>query len=167
VWAIGNQGNDGYGGTVAGVVLHWNGVAWTTVDVPGSGSDTMFSVPNLQDVIALAPNDVWIVGAAFHRGLFRFVPYSLHWNGTTWQRAFLGAAPNDGRGFTGVAAPSAGRVYAVGSVTARWTGTAWVQEATVPGLLNDATAIGPSTVWGVGYRFTDALRTLAMRSTNA
>ena len=59
--------------------------------------------------------------------------------------------------------------YAVGSVIARWTGSAWVREAAVPGLLSDAAATGTSTVWGVGYRY-DAglaqLRTLAMRSTN-
>jgi hypothetical protein len=167
VWAIGNRGDDGNGSTLAGLVVHWDGAAWKHVDVPGSASDAQFSTPRLQDVVALAKDDVWIVGSAFHRGLFRTVPYSLHFDGRTWQRAFLTTATDTGVGFNGVAALSTDRVYAVGEVTARWNGTAWVQEARVPGQLSDATAAGPSTVWGVGFRFGTSLRTLAMRGLNA
>jgi hypothetical protein len=82
----------------------------------------------------------------------------------------MSTAPNDGQGFLGVAALSPTKVYAVGSVIARWTGTAWVAEAaTVPGTLIDAAPAGTSTVWGVGYRYDSGLaqlRTLAMRTTN-
>ena len=57
-------------------------------------------------------------------------------------------APNDGQGFHSVAALSPTKVYAVGSVIARWTGTTWATEsAAVPGLLSDAAATGTSTVW--------------------
>jgi hypothetical protein len=170
VWAIGNIGNDGYGGTTAGLVLHWNGSSWSQVNVPGAVSDGTFNVPTLQDVFAVSANDVWIVGRAFSWIHFKTVPIALHWDGQTWQRSVMANAPNDGQGFHGVAALSSTKVYAVGSVIARWTGTTWAAEsATVPGLLSDAAATGTSTVWGVGWRYDPnlaQLRTLAMRTTN-
>ena len=170
VWAIGNRGNDGYGGTTAGLVLHWNGSTWSQVNVPGTVSDGTFNVPTLQDVLAISANDVWIVGRAFSWIHFKVVPIALHWNGQTWQRSVMTNAPNDGQGFHGVAALSSTKVYAVGSVIARWTGTSWATEsAAVPGLLSDAAAAGPSTVWGVGWRYDPnlaQLRTLAMRTTS-
>ncbi|MEV0621749.1 hypothetical protein AB0I81_51080 [Nonomuraea sp. NPDC050404] len=171
VWAIGNAGDDGYGGgTVAGLVLHWDGSAWTQVNVPGAVSDGTFNLPVLQDVFARSANDVWIVGRAFSWIDFRVVPIALHWNGQTWQRSVMSTAPNDGAGFHGVAALSATQVYAVGSVVARWTGTTWAAESFAPGgSLSDAAAIGPSTVWGAGSRYDTGLgrfRTLAVRTTN-
>jgi hypothetical protein len=170
LWAIGNMGFDGYGGTVAGLVLRRNGETWSRVNVPGSESDATFSVPRLQDVVAIAANDVWIVGSAFHRTLFKMVPYALHWNGLSWQRSFMANGPNDGQGFHSVAALSPTKVYAVGSAIARWTGSGWAQEsATVSGVIEDAAATGTSTIWGAGYRYDTNLaqiRTLAMRTTN-
>ncbi|TYB52794.1 hypothetical protein FXF51_50980 [Nonomuraea sp. PA05] len=169
VWAIGNYGDDGYGGgTVAGLVLHWNGSAWSQVNVPGAVSDSAFSLPVLQDVFARSASDVWIVGRAFSRTDLRFVPIALHWNGQTWQRSAMPGAPNGHMGFEGVVALSATSVYAVGAGIARWTGTAWVAESGVPaGDLSDAAATGPTTVWGVGSRpGSAALRTLAVRTTN-
>lgn len=170
VWAVGNMGTDGYGGTVAGLVLHWDGSAWSQVSVPGTVSDGTFNVPTLQDVYARAANDVWIVGRVFSWIDLRVVPMALHWNGQTWQRTVMSTAPNDGQGFHGVAALSATKVYAVGSVVARWTGTGWVADAAVPsGLLADAAPTGSATVWGLGYRYDSNLaqfQTLAMRTTN-
>ena len=170
VWAIGNMGFDGYGGTTAGLVLHWNGSAWSQVNVPGAVSDGTFNVPTLQDVIALSANDVWIVGRAFSWIDCKMVPIALHWNGQTWQRTTMSTAPNDGQGFQSIAALSPTKVYAFGSVVARWTGTGWTAEgATVPGLLSDATATGTSTLWAVGYQYDPnlaQLRTLGLRTTN-
>lgn len=170
VWAIGNLGNDGEGNTTAGLVVHWDGKTWEEVKVPGTTSDGTFNVPTLQDVIALSANDVWIVGRAFSWIDFKMVPIALHWNGSTWQRTVMPTAPNDGQGFQSIAALSPTKVYAFGSVIARWTGTGWVAEsATVPGLINDAAAAGTSTVFGVGHRYDPnlaQLRTLAVRTTN-
>lgn len=167
VWAIGNRGDDGYGGTVAGLVLRWNGSTWSNVDVAGAFSDGTLSVPRFTDVVAVSGNDVWIVGTAFHLGLFAMVPFSLRWNGSTWQRSVMTSAPNSG--FDGVAAISGSQVYAVGGgLVARWTGAAWAAESvTVPGGLFDAAGTGTATVWAVGYRpgLFDP-DTLAMRTTN-
>lgn len=170
VWAIGNLGNDGEGNTTGGLVVHWDGKTWEEVKVPGATSDGTFNVPNLQDVIALSANDVWIVGRAFSWIDLKMVPIALHWNGSTWQRSVMSTAPNDGQGFLSITALSPTRVYAFGSVIARWTGTTWVTEsATVSGLLTDAAATGTSTVWAVGHRYDPnlaQLRTRAFRTTN-
>jgi hypothetical protein len=168
VWAIGNLGNDGYGGTVAGIVLRWNGTSWRQVTVPGATSDATLRQPVLNDVHVISANDVWIVGRAFHFGLFRMVPIFMHWNGSTWQSGFVNGAPAGG--FNGVTALSPTKVYAVGDVTARWNGTTWSLEATsFPGPPLDAAATGTGTVWGAGYRYDPGLanyRTLTVRTTN-
>jgi hypothetical protein len=168
VWAIGNIGNDGYGGTVAGIVLRWNGTAWQQVTVPGATSDATLRQPVLNDVHVRSADDVWIVGRAFHFGLFRMVPIFMHWNGTSWQNGFVNGAPAGG--FNGVTALSPTKVYAVGDVTARWNGTAWSLESTAfPGPSLDAAATGTGTVWGAGSRYDPGLatfRTLTVRTTN-
>ena len=171
LWAVGNKGDDGYGGgTVAGLVLHWNGSTWTQAAIPGA--DSMFSIITLHDVVAPAADDVWVVGSAFHRQLFREVPYLLHWNGQTWQHSTI---PNPPAGaFHSVTALTATKVYAVGTngLVARWNGTSWVRETTPsPGASNAllaAAAIGTATVWAVGWQTNSGgtLRTLAMRTNN-
>jgi hypothetical protein len=168
VWAIGNLGHEIYGGTPRrGLVLHWNGSAWSQVNVPGTTSDGTINFPTLEDVFVVSANDVWIVGRAFSWTVFKIVPIALHWNGVTWQRSVLNTAPNDGTGFVGVAALSPTQVYAVGKVIARWTGAAWtLDSASVPtgGNLVDMAAVGPSTFWAVGSAGTGG--TLAVRTTN-
>lgn len=168
-WAIGNLGNDGYGTTIAGMVLRLINGTWSQVAVPGLNSDSTLRSPVLQDIVTIASNDVWIVGRAFHLGLFRMVPIHLHWNGTGWTRGFVPNAPSDG--FSGVTALAANRVYAVGgSMIAKWNGSTWALETTsVAGALTDAAAIGPGTVWTAGYRHNPAtfqLATLTVRATN-
>ena len=168
VWAIGNFGSDGYGGTLGGVVLRWNGSTWSQVAVPGATSSDTLRLPVLEDVLAISRNDVWIVGRAFHFGLFRMVPIFMHWNGTGWQHGFVANAPAGG--FTGITALSPTRVYAVGDVTARWNGSAWAVENTgVTGRPIDAAATGSSTVWAAGYRYDQAsatIRSMTMRTNN-
>lgn len=164
VWAIGNMGDDGYGGTAVGLVTRWNGSTWSNVDVTALFADNTISGYEFTDVV-VAGNDVWVVGTGFHRTLFAMVPFSLRWNGQTWQRSIMTTAPNSG--FNGVAAISSSQVYALGGSTgiARWTGTSWAAESvTVPGSLADGAGTGTSTVWAVG--FGSQQTTLAMRTTN-
>jgi len=170
-WAVGNIGHDGYGGgTVAGLVLRWNGSAWTREAIPGS--DSTFSIVTLHDVVALAANDVWVVGSAFHRQLFREVPYLLRWNGQTWQHSTILNPPAGA--FHGVTALSQTNVYAVGTggLVARWNGSNWSREKTpAPGLSNAllaASTTGTGNVWAAGWQMNSGgtLRTLAMRTSN-
>jgi hypothetical protein len=172
-WAVGNIGDDGYGGgTVAGLVLHWNGSSWSRVTIPTGGG---FSIIELRDVVALAGNDVWVVGTAFSWSAFSFVPYVLHWNGQSWQHGSIPAPPAGG--FHGVTALSATKVYAAGqknsgqTLVARWNGATWMTESTPnpsgSSGLYDAAAAGPGTVWAVGDRTSNYnRRTLTLRATD-
>jgi len=174
VWAVGNIGDDGYGGTSAGAVLRWNGSAWSRITVPGA--DATFSTIHYADVVAVSSNDVWVVGSAFHRQLFREVPYVLHYNGQGWQHGTITNAPS-GR-FNGVTALSATKVYAVGgsfdgdTLVARWDGTSWARESTPSPSgyhsLAGASATGTGIVWGVGTQTgsSGTARTLSIRTTN-
>jgi hypothetical protein len=163
VWAIGGVGHDGYGGdVVAPLVLRWNGSAWSEVTIPAS---SQFSITRVEDVVTVAANDVWIVGTAFDRAMLQHVPYWAHWNGTGFQQGTLPGAP--GGRFDAVTALSATKVYAVGSLIARWNGTAWAVESTPPGSLRAADVVGPGTVWTVGSTYDGSdFTTLAMRTTN-
>ncbi len=169
-WAAGNIGHDGYGGgTVIGMLLRWNGTAWTRVAIPGF--DSTFSIITFHDLLVLG-GDVWVVGEAFHRGQLRIVPYVLRWNGSTWQHGTIPNAPSGA--FHGIAALSPTAVYAVGrkdgsgTFVARWNGSAWSQESTpaagVSNVLADVTATG-GTLWAVGTRYDSTWtgRTLALR----
>jgi hypothetical protein len=173
VWAIGNLGNDGYGGnTVAGLVLHWDGSAWTRSTLPSGNG---FTITELFDVVAVASNNVIAVGTAFSWQTFSFVPYVLRWNGQSWQH---GTIPNPpGGSFRAVTALSATQVYAFGRkdtgelLIARWNGTAWSQE-TAPAVTGawptDAAAVaGTGTFWSAGAQTSSGtFRTLAVRTTN-
>jgi len=163
LWAVGTAG---VGAQAGALVLRWNGSAWSSVSLPAPG--TGLSEVRLADVVAVSANDVWIVGEAWHSGLFNRVPYYLHWTGSGWQSGY---AANVGGIFTAVTALSATQVYATtGSGIARWNGSTWAAEsASVPGPLYDISAPGSGNVWAVGSQFDQTLfanRTLALRTTN-
>src|SRR5687768_7111964 len=77
VWAAGY-----YYDTVSriwhGLVLHWDGNAWSTQTVPHVGTGNNF----LQDVKAFTSTDVWVVGSWFGVSAL-----TLHWNGVGWSVA--------------------------------------------------------------------------------
>ncbi|HWG98461.1 MAG TPA: hypothetical protein VNV66_03850 [Pilimelia sp.] len=169
VWAIGNRGDWGYGTTVAGLVLHYDGTAWSTVDVPGIEFDATLSAPTLEDITVVASDDIWIVGRGFHRTLFRWVPVHWHFDGRGWQRGVMTDAPDGG--FYGVTALPGNRVYAVGVVVARWDGAAWRTEPTPAQGMQAAAAAaaGTGTVWAVGSAWNPAVdqwRPVSVRTTN-
>jgi len=172
LWAVGNVGHDGYGGgTVAGLVLRWNGTAWTKATIPSGNG---FTITELRDVVAVASNDVWAVGTAFSWQTFSFVPYLLHWNGQSWTQSTIPNPP--GGGFRTVTALSATKVYAFGAkdtgqpLIAKWNGSTWSQETPPAGtghFLEAACAVaGTGTVWAVGSQTSSTARTLAIRTTN-
>jgi hypothetical protein len=130
--------------TQASVVYQWNGTHWTKIPVPGSA--------NLQDVTALAPNNVW----AFSLGS-DIADTIFHWNGSKWQyylSTSLNFVPE------GLSASAPDNVWASGyersgskqEVAAyRWNGTAW-DPVSMPHPAYDnagpvVTAISPSNVW--------------------
>jgi len=80
VWAVGDV-NAADPGDNDPLVVHWDGVQWTRVPVPGYAHP----VGSLQDVIALAPDDIWAAGIYTEQappspGL----PLTIHYDGVTW-----------------------------------------------------------------------------------
>ena len=71
VWAVGHG------------VMHWNGVAWRSVPTGLS------SQPVLEDVAALAADDVWAAGYLTAADGATYSPIVLHWNGTRFARVTL------------------------------------------------------------------------------
>jgi hypothetical protein len=159
---------------VAGLVLRWNGTAWSQVSLPGGGGCcTGFSTRKLHDLVAVASNDVWVVGTAFSFSVFAFVPYWVHWNGSAWTDGTL-PSPSAG-GFGTVTALSATKVYAFGGesagpLIAKWNGSAWSRETapSTPGNPVDSAVTGTGTVWAVGSQAGSGsnVQTFAIRTTN-
>ncbi len=60
-------------------VLHWDGQTWTRTRTPGFQDYSESRLAYLNDIVAIHPDDVWLVGGTnTHRMLL------LHWNGHTW-----------------------------------------------------------------------------------
>jgi hypothetical protein len=109
-WAVGDHG----------LLVHWNGRFWTAV------RSRVLNRLTLTAVAGTSGRDVWAVGWANsqyepHRSVI------LHWNGTTWRRAFAPA----GRELLSVAAVSSRDAWAVGDnsrgypLFLHWDGTSW------------------------------------------
>jgi len=151
IWAAGSFGDSPY--PDAGV-HHWDGSAWTLVDLPpGVGS------AEILDITAVAADDVWFVGGRNQGGQALI----LRWNG-----ASISIVPNPNPGtynrLFGVAAVSANDVWAVGEYASggvstplilRWNGANWavVASPTSPGEhtgLNDVAVVSANDIWAVG-----------------
>lgn len=146
-------------------MLHWDGHAWTDTVLP-AGAGLM------ADVCAIAPDDVWAVGAKTDpmvtRGKYSWNPEHLrlsHWDGTAWTTVAMPAGAR--RGFlTSVSGTGPADVWAVGRRDLRggkaagplalhWDGSAWTR---VPGIVGGApwlvtvSALSPTDVWTGGEK---------------
>ncbi len=141
------------------LVEHWNGTAWSVVDIPEPADGGA-----LFDVTALSPTNVWAVGRTSsvvlsHKGLIE------HWDGTAWH-----IVPNPAGDvfseLTSVSASGPLSVWAVGyrvdqnySVLAEhWNGQKWALSDTPEGperdnYLSGVAVIAPHNVWSVGSDF--------------
>lgn len=133
-WAVAASGPDdvwavGTGGGL--LVSHWNGSAWKRVafaPIPAAssttapGGTTYDSFSYLEGVLALAADDVWVVGTSSDGG-----PIAAHWDARQW---LAYAVPVDFSGLGSLAADPSGDVWAAGGIrggefAAEWDGTAW------------------------------------------
>lgn len=155
VWAVGYHNIALYGSEKT-MALHWDGAQWTIVPTRNMGPNANI----LEDVAALASNDVWAVGLGASTSNQVGRPLVQHWDGTRWSLARL---PRLGSGFgslNGVAALAADDVWAVGShddqtLVMHWDGTAWTVVRSPNGTraeseLYDIFAAGPDDIWVVG-----------------
>jgi hypothetical protein len=150
VWAVGYEG-DPTASLNRAIALHWDGVAWTSVDL---GRSIGVGASLLSGVSATAPNDVWGVGTLHSQ------PLIIHFDGDTWERT-----PTDVRGSADAIVETRRKeVWAVGSPIQRYDGRSWSQAAGVRGggeLLSIA-AVSPNDVWAVGMRASSGQTTRAI-----
>jgi hypothetical protein len=116
-WAV---GGDGF--MRDPVLCHYDGAAWTMVELPELTVDSK----GLFKVFGVAPDDVWAVGDA---GLL------LHWDGSTWTQVEVDTASD----LISLWGTGADELLAVGGrangTLVRYDGTAWTATAlTGPGL---------------------------------
>jgi hypothetical protein len=100
IWAVGARiVHNGQFPDWSTLIEHWDGSAWTAHYLPGDF---------LSDVVALAPDDVWAVGAA------GALPLILHYDGTGW--SMVPAPPPAGLAsrLADVVALDANNLWAVG-----------------------------------------------------
>ena len=163
MWAVGTSLNSTpttFGPGHQNLTEHWDGKFWSTVPAPQPGPDDNV----LNDVAAVATNDVWAVGFSNTTGTRSGV--ALHWTGTSWATTPLPATPLNGpTELNDVVAFAANDVWAAGTQLAynstntsvrhplvlHWTGAAW-QYVAVP-----TQGEGDSLVYGVGGSSTSDL----------
>ena len=161
IWAVGGL----YG--VGGLAENWNGKAWQRVQAP--------RYQQLGAVAAVAPADVWAVGA---RGDgCTSLPVIEHWNGQQWANVATRTTPGPGLGnLYSVSAASPSDIWAVGTFTphgtlcggpippkrlqrtrpliSHWNGHQWlVSEASPQGMgssFESVAALSPTNVWAAG-----------------
>jgi hypothetical protein len=110
-WAVGSYEREGLRMeapiTTAPLALHWNGTAWTVVELPS------VAYGELTGVVALAADDVWAVGHSAGGPGPDGSPLVLHWDGAAWR---IVDTPVAGPGnLAGVAATPQGELWAVGT----------------------------------------------------
>lgn len=119
---------------------HWNGTAWTVVNLPAPADDDYGDLSSIACSSAsscLAVGQVEIVidhGVEYAGGIFE------RWNGSDWTYSYHGPQPKErGVDFAGVDCPSTQSCDAVGSLYAgpliqTWNGKTWARAATPTGI---------------------------------
>jgi hypothetical protein len=171
-WAVGCYSKTEVGqclGGSRGLILRWDGTAWSTVSSPNPGGRYGTS---LAGVSAVSATDAWAVGDYFHDaadGVGGFDSLILRWDGTRWTQV---PSPNpggtNGTYLYGVSVISATDAWAAGaynnlagdsfSFLLHWDGARWTQAPSPnPGGttgftdLNGVSAVSTNNAWAVGY----------------
>jgi hypothetical protein len=150
IWAVGHAEDKS-------LTLHYDGAGWTVVPSP----NREFGI-RLEDVVAIAEDDVWAVGWTGSNN-FDDENIALHWDGTSWT---IVPTPQPGEGIDRLFAIDAvgpNDVWATGfydnaqgaylSSIFHWDGTSWTVVEhpchTYWGLTG-ITVLSPTDVWAVG-----------------
>jgi hypothetical protein len=153
-WAVGTFGPK-IGGKTRTLTEHWDGQAWSVVPSPNLGHRD-----ELVAVYAVSSDDVWSVGSSVDDiGSVRQL--TEHWNGARWSISAPPVPESVPAFLTGVAARSAGDVWAVGeysdhrTLVNHWNGSVWkMVKSPSPGDpdndLFGASAISKNDAWAVG-----------------
>lgn len=140
VWAVGTY-QESLGSDHDPLALHWDGVAWRSVNPPKAGVGAM-----LYDVSAASADDVWAVGGDDG-------PLIEHWDGTAWHTLEV---PDGVGSLRSVSAVGPNDVWSVSSgEVLHWDGTSWVVVEEAPhGYFTAVAALGDADVWAVGLGIT-------------
>jgi hypothetical protein len=157
------------------IMEQWNGTAWSTVTLPDPDPSDPGLQQQLYGVSADSASDVWAVGThlVVTGTTETFVPWSVHWNGSSWTVVSMPAVSSSNSAVFSVPravdAISPTNVWAVGDYGAddsdggtstgtviwHYNGTAWsmVSSPTVgtAPVLHAVTGLGTSQAWAVGY----------------
>ena len=121
-----------------GVVIHWNGDRWETVERPTDGP--------LQAVWGEQPHEIWAAGSVWRR------PEVFRFNGSTWDTVPI--QPDGGHSTVyGLWGSSSTDVWAVGGtgLVMRWNGTEWTTvNNDIHTELRGVWGPGPNNVWIYG-----------------
>src|SRR6185295_710225 len=120
------------------LAMHWNGSSFQLTSVPSVNPQTSgFGDGNsLHDASALAPNDIWAVGAASDGDSMPSAHSQIqHWNGSTWTPVPAGPLPGYWHDLNAVVAIAPNDVWAAGEyfdgdyhgLALHWNGSAWSQ----------------------------------------
>jgi hypothetical protein len=163
VWAVGTY-LDSANGQFETFSIHFNGTAWSAVQMPlsPSGEQAQFN-----GIKANSPTDVWVVGEQGVPGAVSSTTLIEHFNGTAWT-VVPSPSPGNINDLGGVTTSNAANnVWAVGTftptgstqpqtLTLNWNGSAWSvvtspNPASSDGLSAVATNPGSAIVWAVGF----------------
>ncbi len=142
-WAVG-WASDGF--SRDSLVAHFDGTSWQRSSSPTDAA--------LFDVLAIAPDDAWAVGASGNPEFEQEQALALHWDGTRWSQTPVPVGP----GASGLRAIAGGPgdLWAVGfrrrgPLLLHYDGTRWERptEVNARGPLNDVSVAG-GAVWVAG-----------------
>jgi hypothetical protein len=171
VWAVGTFQNPAPAPDSL-YALHYDGSAWHTVPMAQTGSQTNSNSPVPTSLVAVGPDDVWMVG---NQGDFGSpITLTEHWNGTSWSIVpspydHLPSSPNsisDGS-LTTVTARASNDVWAAGffftftdgdpagvyhALLIHWDGARWTQDTaptsgTYNAIAGISTSAGGHVIW--------------------
>ncbi|HEY4386775.1 MAG TPA: hypothetical protein VGN34_20145, partial [Ktedonobacteraceae bacterium] len=137
-------------------ILRFNGSTWTTYPSPPVHGEVVNAMA------AVNANDIWAVGSS---GPLTNT-FTMHWNGTNWQRITSPNVPSKYNSLWGISARATNDVWAVGSqqdtnggdtpLMMHWNGKTWTITpgpplANLPAhALNAVTIVSQNDVWTVG-----------------
>jgi hypothetical protein len=148
VWAVGRT-SSGFGGSP--LVLHYDGTDWLNVPLPAEVDGTM------NDVAAISPSDVWVVGFVGDPAASLERAVVLHWDGQLWAVVDVQRAIGGGKALLrDIDAVSATDLWVVGyqhnqPLILRFDGEAWSKSATeIPGELTAIEGFTTGEAFAVG-----------------
>jgi hypothetical protein len=153
IWAVGLAVGFGDGAaTSVPLAVHWDGSAWTDVEVPRVANRHH----ELSAVAAISSSDVWAVGDYRNvAGPYRALTY--HWDGSSWSYIHNPIEDLPQSGIDDVAASGPNDVWAIGGAAdvgvmlIHWDGSGWSLVTPPPNSGGSLAAVGPNDLWVSGW----------------